>query len=814
MKQIFGKIMAATLSLITFIACYDDTLLWNELEEHDKKLKELYEKVNILNSNVRSLQTTVEALNERDYVTNITKTDDYVTMVFSNHGTVRLELTPDTPNIAIKQDIDGKYYWTLDGEWILDKKGNKMPSIGETGKDGENGVTPQFRIQEDKWEVSYDGGDLWTTLGDARGETGATGDSFFQDVIIDEDNVILILSDGTALMIPRTAQTIGISFDDFDVGICEGGTKIVNFMLSNATKTTLVKAIAQNGWKVKVAMSSNTSGTITVTAPSPMVEDEIIVFVYDGDKTTIMTTINFVTGVITPSMPSVAINGRSGVYSLPISTNLDIEIFVPLSAREWLSVNEISTKAMTNREYSLVVTDNHTDQVRNAIISLKDKNSDYVQNLTITQAVNDYLDFEDQNFQKALLKTVDQNNDGEINKNEPETVECLDVSSSNIVSLAGLEHFSSLKTLDCSGNMLTSLDISSLRKLNTLDCSGNEIEHLDITNCSYTFFELHAKGVKNITLLDGQNAINYSTSGNKYPHFTFIADNSESTNYSRHETIVQLQQHEVGVGIPLVFMGDAFLDVDIESGVYDYRMKEAVEYLFSEEPYKTYRNRFDVYYIELVSQSRKLDGKSTALGCNGTFTEIITPEEVQVLKNVDNTTKIISFNQPCFKCVVLNRIGLDVRDFAAPGYRTAYFSANSDIRCSQTINQKQLRHTLLHEFGGHAIGFLQDEYVEFNESYPSTTVTGSNISLTNDPDVIPWKEFLNLPQYSGHVGIYEGGGRYAYSVWRSSETSIMEGDLDSHFNAVSRHIIYKLIMNLSQEEYSWEGFLQYDKKNL
>ena len=90
MKQIFGKIMAATVSLITFIACYDDTLLWNELEEHDKKLKELYEKVNILNSNVRSLQTTVEALNERDYVTNITKTDDYVTMVFSNHGTVRL----------------------------------------------------------------------------------------------------------------------------------------------------------------------------------------------------------------------------------------------------------------------------------------------------------------------------------------------------------------------------------------------------------------------------------------------------------------------------------------------------------------------------------------------------------------------------------------------------------------------------------------------------------------------------------------------------------------------------------------------------
>lgn len=805
--------MAATVSLITFIACYDDTLLWNELEEHDKKLKELYEKVNILNSNVRSLQTTVEALNERDYVTNITKTDDYVTMVFSNHGTVRLELTPDTPNIAIKQDVNGKYYWTLDGEWILDKKGNKMPSIGETGKDGENGVTPQFRIQEDKWEVSYDGGDLWTTLGDARGETGATGDSFFQDVIIDEDNVILILSDGTALMIPRTAQTIGISFDDFDVGICEGGTKIVNFVLSNATKTTLVKAIAQNGWKVKVAMSSNKSGTITVTAPSPMVEDEIIVFVYDGDKTTIMTTINFVTGVITPSMPSIAINGRSGIYSLPISTNLDIEIFVPLSAREWLSVNEISTKAMTNREYSLVVTDNHTEQVRSAIISLKDKNSDYVQNLTITQAVNDYLDFEDQNFQKALLKTVDQNNDGEINKNEPETVECLDVSSSNIVSLAGLEHFSSLKTLDCSDNMLTSLNISSLRKLNTLDCSGNEIEHLDISKCSYTFFELHIEGVKNLTLLDGQNAINYSYE--RRPQLTYLNDDYESKDYSRHERVVQLQQHEVGVGIPLVFMGDAYLDIDIENGVYDYRMKEAMEYLFSEEPYKTYRNRFDVYYIELVSRTRHIDGESTALGCYGSSSELdSSSDKNETLKNIDNVSNIISFDQPCFKCVVFNRIGWNVRDYAMPGYRTAFFSANSDLRYTQAINQRELRKTLLHEFGGHAIGFLRDEYVEFNETYPNSTVIGSNVSLTNDRETVPWKKFLNLPQYSGLVGIYEGGCRYAYGIWRSSESSIMGIGPSSSFNAVSRHIIYELIMTLSKEDYSWEEFLEYDKRNL
>ena len=505
-----------------------------------------------------------------------------------------------------------------------------------------------------------------------------------------------------------------------------------------------------------------------------------------------------------------AISGRSGTHSLPINTNLDIDVSVPQSSKDWLSVNKATTKAMTCLQYMIVVTDNYTDRIRSSVITIKDKNSNYKQNITVTQGVNDYLDFEDPNFQKALLKTVDNNNDGEINRNETKKIDQLDVSASNITSLAGIEHFPSLKTLDCSDNLLTSLDLSSVPMLNRLDCSGNEIENLDISKCSYTFYDLHMEGVKNITLLDGQNAINYSFTKNAYPTFTFVADNCESKDYSRHNKVVQLQQHEVGVGIPIVFMGDAFLDVDIENGMYDYRMKEAMEYLFSEEPYKTFRNRFDVYYIELVSQKRKLDGKSTALKCIGNHEE----EDSQTLNHIHNTTKIISFNQPCFKCVVLNRIGLKARDYANLGYRTAFFSANSDFRSSPTTNQKELRTTLLHELGGHAIAFLGDEYVEFENKHPQSYIIFGNLCLSNDPTEVPWKDFLDLKEYSNQVGIYEGGDRYATGIWRSSEHSIMDGSTDSNFNAVSRRIIYQLIMTLSQEGYSWEGFLLYDKKNL
>ena len=58
------------------------------------------------------------------------------------------------PAIGVKLDSDGKYYWTLDGEFITEG-GKKMPVTGD------DGVTPVFKIENDTWYVSYDkGGDV------------------------------------------------------------------------------------------------------------------------------------------------------------------------------------------------------------------------------------------------------------------------------------------------------------------------------------------------------------------------------------------------------------------------------------------------------------------------------------------------------------------------------------------------------------------------------------------------------------------------------------------------------------------------------
>ena len=105
-----------------------------------------------------------------------------------------------TPTISVKKDTDGVYYWTLNGEFIVVDGGK----IQAEGKDGTNGTTPQFKIENDYWFVSYDNGANWTQLGKATGEDGIGGDSMFSGVDYETstDYVIFTLSNGTQIKLP------------------------------------------------------------------------------------------------------------------------------------------------------------------------------------------------------------------------------------------------------------------------------------------------------------------------------------------------------------------------------------------------------------------------------------------------------------------------------------------------------------------------------------------------------------------------------------------------------------------------------------
>lgn len=101
-----------------------------------------------------------------------------------------------TPTISVKKDTDGIYYWTVNGDWLLDD-GKKVKAEGTDGADGQpgtdgndgvdgiNGITPQFKIE--KWIliqslmiISKHGHNL-EKLQQTAGLNGTDGDNFSRE---------------------------------------------------------------------------------------------------------------------------------------------------------------------------------------------------------------------------------------------------------------------------------------------------------------------------------------------------------------------------------------------------------------------------------------------------------------------------------------------------------------------------------------------------------------------------------------------------------------------------------------------------------
>ena len=274
---------------MTLASCeYDDSGIWDKLDEYGESIKNHEERISTLeemckkmNTNISALQTVVEALENNDYVTNVSpiREDGEIvgyTISFSKSDTITIYHGQDgadgtngsdgkdgyTPQIGVMKDLDGVYYWTLDGEWLLDGKGNKIKAVGvdgengingENGSDGTNGtdgidgITPRLKIENDYWCVSYDNGATWELLGKATGEDGKDGadgengadgedgkdgadgadgedgkdgDNIFSSVTQDDEYVYFNMADGTMITLPKHEKE-NIQFEDLQVkAIC------------------------------------------------------------------------------------------------------------------------------------------------------------------------------------------------------------------------------------------------------------------------------------------------------------------------------------------------------------------------------------------------------------------------------------------------------------------------------------------------------------------------------------------------------------------------------------------------------------------
>ena len=288
--------------------------------------------------------------------------------------------------------------------------------------------------------------------------------------------------------------------------------------------------------------------------------------------------------------------------------------------------------------------------------------------------------------------------------------------------------------------------------------------------------------------------------------------------------VLTAQRATKGAGVDLVFMGDCFDAKDIAEGKYLDAMNEAIGYFFAVEPYKTYRDYFNVYTIFGLSPDSGVGdvntireakfGSAYALGG-------ITPDES------------VCFEYACkAPTVTQDKIGRtlvtlieNTEDYGGITYMWGDGSAIACCPMSRDVYPYDFRGLVQHEAGGHGFGKLGDEYIyhnafiqtcpclccphvkEFNDN--KSRGWFENLSLTGNMYDVPWSHFIFDPQYSNLVDIYEGGYMHMRGVFRSEPNSCMNNNVP-YFSAISREAIVKRMKEYAGESYSFEEFKAHD----
>lgn len=281
-------------------------------------------------------------------------------------------------------------------------------------------------------------------------------------------------------------------------------------------------------------------------------------------------------------------------------------------------------------------------------------------------------------------------------------------------------------------------------------------------------------------------------------------------------------------GINIVLLGDGFNAKDIAGNDYLNKIKQEVEYFFGIEPYKTYRNYFNVYTafplstesgvgtVNTIRYNRFSTTFTGGVGLKADYDEIF-----DYVLNAPTVTKD-NLNQTLIIMVP------NSTDYG--GICQMWESGAAIAFCPLSTYGYPLdtRGVIQHEAGGHGFGKLADEYIYHNAFIDACGCTCcghvdainwakglgwyDNISLTGKMHSVDWSHLIFDKRYSDIVDIYEGGFMHNRGVFRSEQNSCMNNDIP-YYSTISRESIVKRIKRYAGETYSFEEFVKNDKRD-
>ena len=244
------KLLLTVLVAASVCACTKD--LENRVDTLEKKVAELEAKAN---KNAEEISKLGDAAAKAVTITSVETLSDGYTIHFSDGTSATIKNGQDgtTPTVGVKEE-DGVLYWTVNGEFLLDN-GQKVPAKGET---------PQFKIEDEKWKVSFDG-ENWE-------EVPVSG-TVAPVLVMEETETEYVFTLGQTVIRIAKDKAFSLKVSADEQSVIPGKTLVLNYTLVGADETTHILAESKE-FDVTVDEAAK---SVKAQIPSDFVEGYILI---------------------------------------------------------------------------------------------------------------------------------------------------------------------------------------------------------------------------------------------------------------------------------------------------------------------------------------------------------------------------------------------------------------------------------------------------------------------------------------------------------------------------------------------------------
>ncbi len=398
-RYIVAGILAAA-----FLAGGCGKFVRDELITMQNEIDRLYTQVDGMNKDLAALRSIVYAMGANGYIVGVEEGTDEdgrsfyklkfrtITPDADGRG---YEVTDDAYSVTLYTGVDGKngedavpyvvsarqdeedgrWYWysTQDEDWLKDDQGNRFSVDGKT---------PQLKVEEGFWFVSWDGGQTWEETGwKAKGEDAY--ELFTKAEVFDDRVELTLAADGSVLVLPRflpvdVELTVGGEPLGDEVLIAPGETVSIHYVLSGTSvENALLFAGTDGRMKTALREESATEGTVDVTCPAVFPEGGYVYLtVHDGNGRSDVRIIRFASRTLKvlygEAVHAAPAAGETGV-TLTFEANFDLDAagVFPEGVEPWLTVKTEIVEGVRVLTYDVAA--NAAAEARTGVIAVGPK---------------------------------------------------------------------------------------------------------------------------------------------------------------------------------------------------------------------------------------------------------------------------------------------------------------------------------------------------------------------------------------------------------------------------------------------------------